>query len=576
MNNALEHTNSELRAEIRRLGRLLGETIAGLEGDDALALVERIRTEVREDPARATEILEQVSLEDAIKLSRAFSMYFHLANVAEQVYRARELAELRVAEGGPLAVAARRVKSAGIDPGVAAFELSRVNARPVFTAHPTEAARRSVLLKLLRLAQVLDLPESDRREHRLRESIHLLWQTDELRLERPEVIDEARNALYFLDSLATETLVEVLEDLTEAFGSVDIELPDGSTPITFGSWIGGDRDGNPFVTPDVTLRVLAMQRDHAIRDLLVHMDRVLEDLSISERIATKTRDEALWASIERDLAALPELDRRYLRINAEEPWRLKLTTIRQKLVNTRARLANSGPHRAHHDYISTHEFLAELYEVLNSLRGAEADVTVSHEVLHRAVRVMEAIGLSLATLDVREHSGKHHHALGQLFDRLLGDGKYHSLARQERFELLANELESVRPLASVPPPLDAEGLVTYNAFKAIQTAHERYGHDVVETYIISMTKGADDVLAAAVLAKEAGLIDFVVGKASIGFVPLLETVDELRLAGEILDTLLSNQTYRRIVGLRGDIQEIMLGYSDSNKDAVLSRRLVSC
>jgi phosphoenolpyruvate carboxylase len=567
MNNALEHTNSELRAEIRRLGRLLGETIAGLEGDDALALVERIRTEVREDPARATEILEQVSLEDAIKLSRAFSMYFHLANVAEQVYRARELAELRVAEGGPLAVAARRVKSAGIDPGVAAFELSRVNARPVFTAHPTEAARRSVLLKLLRLAQVLDLPESDRREHRLRESIHLLWQTDELRLERPEVIDEARNALYFLDSLATETLVEVLEDLTEAFGSVDIELPDGSTPITFGSWIGGDRDGNPFVTPDVTLRVLAMQRDHAIRDLLVHMDRVLEDLSISERIATKTRDEALWASIERDLAALPELDRRYLRINAEEPWRLKLTTIRQKLVNTRARLANSGPHRAHHDYISTHEFLAELYEVLNSLRGAEADVTVSHEVLHRAVRVMEAIGLSLATLDVREHSGKHHHALGQLFDRLLGDGKYHSLARQERFELLANELESVRPLASMPPPLDAEGLVTYNAFKAIQTAHERYGHDVVEAYIISMTKGADDVLAAAVLAKEAGLIDFVVGKASIGFVPLLETVDELRLAGEILDTLLSNQTYRRIVGLRGDIQEIMLGYSDSNKDA---------
>lgn len=567
MNDAMEHTNSDLRAEIRRLGRLLGETIAGLEGDDALELVERIRTVVREDPARATEILEAVSLENAIKLARAFSMYFHLANVAEQVYRARELAEVRLAEGGPLAVAARRVKSTGKDPAVAASELARVNARPVFTAHPTEAARRSVLLKLLRLAQVLDLPESERREHRLRESIHLLWQTDELRLERPEVIDEARNALYFLDSLATETLVEVLEDLNEAFEAVDIELPDGATPITFGSWIGGDRDGNPFVTPDVTLRVLAMQRDHAIRDLLIHMDRVLEDLSISERIATKTRDESLWASIEKDLVALPELDRRYLRINAEEPWRLKLTTIRQKLVNTRSRLANSGPHRANHDYISTREFLAELYEVLNSLRGAEADVTVSHEVLHRAVRVMEAIGLSLATLDVREHSAKHHAALAQLFDRLLGDGKYESLSSQERFDLLAHELESVRPLASMPPPLDADGLVTYNTFKAIQTAHERYGREVVETYIISMTKGADDVLAAAVLAKEAGLIDLVVGRASIGLVPLLETVEELRLAGEILDTLLSNQTYRRIVALRDDVQEIMLGYSDSNKDA---------
>ena len=567
MNSALEHTNSELRAEIRRLGRLLGETIAGLEGEATLDLVERVRNEVREDPAKATGILEQVSLDDAIRLARAFSMYFHLANVAEQVYRARELAAARLVEGGPLAVAARRVKAAGLDPAVAATELARVNARPVFTAHPTEAARRSVLLKLLRLAQVLDLPESERREHRLRESIHLLWQTDELRLERPEVLDEARNALYFLDSLATETMVEVLEDLTEAFSGVGIDIPDAATPISFGSWIGGDRDGNPFVTPDVTLRVLAMQRDHAIRDLLVHMDRVLEDLSISERIATKMRDESLWASIERDLVALPELDRRYLRINAEEPWRLKLTTIRQKLVNTRTRLVNGTAHRPHHDYIATHDFIAELYEVLNSLRGAEADVTVSHEILHRAVRVMEAIGLSLATLDVREHSGKHHHALQQLFDRLLGDGAYAALDRQQRFDLLADELESIRPLASTPPPLDAEGLVTFNAFRAIRTAQEMYGSDVVETYIISMTKGADDVLAAALLAKEAGLVDLAAGKAAVGFVPLLETVDELRQAGEILDALLSNRTYRQIIGLRGDTQEIMLGYSDSNKDA---------
>ena len=565
--SALEHTNSDLRAEIRRLGRLLGETIAGLEGDTTLDLVERIRTAVRENPAEATTILEQVSLEDAIRLARAFSMYFHLANVAEQVYRARELAAVRLEDGGPLAVTARRVKAAGTDPVIAADELARVNARPVFTAHPTEAARRSVLLKLLKLAQVLDLPESERREHRLRESIHLLWQTDELRLERPEVLDEARNALYFLDSIATETLVEVLEDLTDAFAGVGIELPDGSTPISLGSWIGGDRDGNPFVTPDVTLRVLAMQRDHAIRDLLVHMDRLLEDLSISERIATKTRDEALWASIERDLAALPELDRRYLRINAEEPWRLKLTTIRQKLVNTRSRLTNGNTHRVHHDYVSTKEFLDELYEVLNSLRGAEADVTVSHEILHRSVRVMESIGLSLAVLDVREHSAKHHHVLQQLFDRILGAGSYARLDAPQRFALIAEELESIRPLAPTPPPLDAEGLITFNAFRAIKSAQEQYGAEVIESYIISMTKGADDVLAAALLAKEAGLVDLSVGRAAIGLVPLLETVDELRCAGEILDALLSNAAYRRIVSLRGDTQEIMLGYSDSNKDA---------
>lgn len=181
---ALEHTDANLRAEIRELGRLLGETIAGLEGDDALQLVEYIRNEVRDDPEAATRVLESVSLDDAIRLARSFSMYFHLANVAEQVYRGRELAVERVEDGGPLALAARRIAESGMDPEAAAQAIRRINAEPVFTAHPTEAARRSVLLKLLRLASVLDTPPSPRRERRLRESIHLLWQTDELRLEQ--------------------------------------------------------------------------------------------------------------------------------------------------------------------------------------------------------------------------------------------------------------------------------------------------------------------------------------------------------------------------------------------------------
>ncbi len=465
-------------------------------------------------------------------------------------------------------MAARRIQTSGMDPKDAAAALARVNARPVFTAHPTEAARRSVLLKLLRVAEVLDMPGSDRRTHRLRESIHLLWQTDELRLERPEVLDEARNALYFLDTLSGTPLATVLEDLTEVLESVGIELPDGATPLTFGSWIGGDRDGNPFVTPEITLQVLAMEREHAIRVVLVHLDRVLEDLSISERIATPVRDEALWSSIEQDLEALPELDApRFLRLNAEEPWRLKLTTIRQKLLNTRARLSNGSAHRQRHDYISEQEFIAELYEVLNSLRASEGNVTVSHEVLHRCIRVIEAVGLSLATLDVREHSGKHHHVLQQLFDRVMGSGFYGELNVDARFALLATELASPRPLAPTPPPLDAEAATTFGAFAAIRTAQQLYGDDIVDSYIISMTKGPDDVLAAALLAREAGLIDLTAGHATIGLVPLLETVDELRKAGDILDALLADPNYRRIVALRDDVQEVMLGYSDSNKDA---------
>ena len=568
MQNALEHTNAELRGEIRTLGRLLGETIEVLEGNEMLTLVETVRREVRERPEEATRLLEGLELADAITLSRAFSAYFQLANVTEQVYRARELADARRDNGGPLDIAAQRIHAAGLDADTAAAALARVNARPVFTAHPTEAARRSVLLKLLRLAELIDSPASDRRERRLREAIQLLWQTDELRLVRPEVLDEARNALYFLDPLVTEPLATVMDDLSDALECVGLSLPDHARPITFGSWIGGDRDGNPFVTPELTLKVLDMLREHAITDVITHIDRLREDLSISQTIATATRDERLWASIERDLVSLPELESRYLRIYAEEPWRLKLVAIRQKLVNTRKRIGTTLPHKPNHDYITSADLMAELYEILESLRNADGHATRSIGLLQRYIRVIEVIGLGLATLDVREHSGKHHEVLEQLFARLGGTtAGYASMSRAERFAVLSNELTSLRPLAPTPAPLEGDAAKTFRTFGAIRQAQLAYGDEVVESYIISMTKGADDVLAAAVLAREAGLIDMQAGVAHVGLVPLLETVDELQKADEILGALLADPNYRAIVRARGDVQEVMLGYSDSNKDA---------
>ncbi len=565
-----------LRGDIRTLGALLGATLVRQDSAELLDLVEGVRRTARDDLGATSDLLHAVDLPTSIRLARAFSTYFHLANVTEQVHRSRVQRAARRTAGDPLNAAARRIEAA-IAAGETTREsvataMSRLSARPVFTAHPTEAARRSVLLKLRAVADLLETAERDgvglddpRVSRRAAELVDLLWQTDELRLDRPEVLDEARNALYYLDDLAHGPVAEVLDDLALALESVGVTLPPDARPLSFGSWIGGDRDGNPFVTPDVTRRVIDLVRDHAVRDLLPVVDRLLEEISVSERINDVSPE--LRASIEADLATLTDLDPRYRRLNAEEPYRLKLTCVRAKLVNTRTRIAAATPHRPGRDYATTRELLDDLMLVRASLAAHRGELA-AYGVVDRAIRSVAAFGLSLVTLDVREHAAAHHSAVGALVDRLGEQGwRYEDLPREHRTRLLSAELASRRPLASTPPPLEGDDLRTYSAFVAVREALDRHGPEVCESYIISMTKGVDDVLAAVVLAREAGLVDLTSGVARIGFVPLLETVDELRRAGELLDGLLSDPSYRRIVGLRSDVQEVMLGYSDSNKDA---------
>ncbi len=565
-----------LRGDIRVLGELLGATLVRQDSAALLELVERVRRSARRDPGATSELLDSVDLPTAIRLARAFSTYFHLANVAEQVHRSREQREARRTAGDPLTAAARRIgaalESGELTQDVVASAIGRIAARPVFTAHPTEAARRSVLLKLRAIADLLDRAEAEgvglddpRISRRVAEVVDLLWQTDELRLDRPEVLDEARNALYYLDDLARGPVADVLDDLALALASVGVDLPADARPLSFGSWIGGDRDGNPFVTPDVTRQVVDLVRDHAVRDLLPVIDKLLEDLSVSERL--NDISPALRASLDADLATLTDLDPRYRRLNAEEPYRLKLTCIRAKLVGTRTRIAASTPHRPGRDYAETRDLLDDLMLVRDSLATHRGELA-AHGVVERAIRTVATFGLSLVTLDVREHASAHHSALGVLVDRLGEQGwRYEDLPREHRMRLLSAELASRRPLAPTPPPLEGDDLRTYRAFVAIREALDLHGPEVCESYIISMTKGADDVLAAVVLAREAGLVDIGGDVARVGFVPLLETVDELRVAGDLLDALLSDPSYRRVVTLRGDVQEVMLGYSDSNKDA---------
>lgn len=556
-----QQDNASLRSDVRHLGELLGQSLSRQDGEALLNLVELVRKSVREGSGE--DLLNSISTADSVKLVRAFNVYFNLANVAEQVHRSRVLAHERNTGGSWLTRAVDHIieaRKSGNDFSDTELRkwLENFEVRPVFTAHPTEAARRSVLSKLSTISELLDQPETESRQRRLAEAVDLLWQTDELRLGRPEPLDEAINALYYLDDLFRLTIPEVLDDFSRELARLGIKLPPTATPLTFGSWIGGDRDGNPNITPEITKQAIALQMGHAIRVTLEAMDELRQALSISTKLAGTS--EPLLKSVERDLERLPEIEPRFKRINVEEPYRLKATAIRHRLLLTRDRHAANSSHEPGRDYENTSELLEDLMLMYNSLLANRGEL-IAHGLLERTIRTISAFGLTHATMDVREHSGAHQRVIEALFP----DSNYSALTSEEKCALLTKELTKAARDTSGLDELNAKTLRTFVAIKELQ---KDFDPSVVETYIVSMTKGPEDVLAAAYLAKEAGLISLSGNQfAAVDLAPLLETVAELRAAGEILERLLSNPTYRKLVELRGNIQEVMLGYSDSNKDA---------
>ncbi|ATG55638.1 phosphoenolpyruvate carboxylase [Brachybacterium ginsengisoli] len=579
------HIDAPLRATVRRLSTLLGRALADQHGQEMLDLVEQVRKLTKEaksadSEASAQDVQQRLAalpIEQATALTRAFSQYFLLANAAEQVYRVRALDERPADESWmPRTVRAvhEEIGAEGLQKAVDSLDV-----RLIFTAHPTEASRRAVLTKLRRISDILaedteeGTTERRRQDRDLAELVETLWQTDELRRQRPTPQDEARNALYYLRQIFRQTMPEMLDDLREELREHGVQMRDDQVPLRFGSWIGGDRDGNPFVTAQVTREVLELQADNAI-DLAIEVvsDLILE-LSVSSELTGE--DEELRASLAQDLEHESELDEEQQEQYRQEPYRLKLGAIRAKLRATRDRIRSGEAHLHGRDYASGEE-LQEDFRVLREALRRHGGERLADGALGVAQQVLAASGLNLATLDVREHSEKHHEVAARLFDRVGElDRPYAELSREERTSVLGHELGSRRPLVGAAivedeSILDDPTRTTYNVFREIRDAHRLYGTSVIETYIISMTHGADDVLAAALLAREAGLISIAGNeehRADLGFVPLLEEVSELRHAGEILDELLSDASYREVVRLRGDRQEVMLGYSDGNKDA---------
>ena len=579
------HIDAPLRATVRRLSTLLGRTLADQHGQEMLELVEQVRQLTKEAKSADSEAsaqdvqsrLSELTLEQATALTRAFSQYFLLANAAEQVYRVRALQERPTEESW----VPRTVRAVAEELGAKGLQeaVDSLDVRLIFTAHPTEASRRAVLTKLRRISDILGVDteegttERRRQDRDLAELIETLWQTDELRRQRPTPQDEARNALYYLRQIFRQTMPGMLDDLREELRQHGADLRDGQVPLRFGSWIGGDRDGNPFVTAQVTREVLQLQAETGIDIAIEAISDLILELSVSSELTGD--DEQLRESLAEDLSHDSDVDAVQQELYREEPYRLKLGAMRSKLEATRARIRSGEPHVHGEDYGDSEELQADFHVLRESLRR-HGGVRAADGALAIAQQVLAASGLNLATLDVREHSEKHHEVLARLFDRVGElDRPYTELSRAERTTVLGRELGSRRPLVGSAITddesiLDDATRTTYNVFREIRDAHRLYGTSVIETYIISMTHGADDVLAAALLAREAGLVSISGGeenRADIGFAPLLEEVSELRHAGEILDELLSDPSYREIVRLRGDRQEVMLGYSDGNKDA---------
>jgi phosphoenolpyruvate carboxylase len=571
---------SDRSSEDSPLTQLLTETLLRQEGPELVALVERVQALTQRsihspnvEDRELQQVLSSLDVTSEIRLVRALSASFYLSNLSQQVHQVTELTACDSRHPNPLQQAIARIADEGVPQELTEEVLGRLELRPVFTAHPTEVARRSVLTTLRQSADLL-LERSDPRlsaherlriDRRLAELVDVLWQTDELRQDPPEPAEEADAVIYYLDKLCPSIVPDLLEDFEHEIRRLGFALPLTACPVRFGTWVGGDRDGNPYVTPGVTMRVLERQHKHALDNLITAVEGLGRQLSSSTAVVAIS--DCLEQSLARDRVCLPAIFERLSRRRANEPYRLKCSYIRQRLINTRQRLIAGTPHVPGQDYVQARQLLDDLAVMQTSLMENRGEL-LAQGPLRRVMRMAAVFGFHLAIMDIREDAEKHHAVVGALFDH--ADNLpvcYGQLKPAVRARLLAEELRLRRPLTPPISVLPAAAAATMEIFRTIRFALDRFGSDALESYIVSRTRGADDILAVVVLAREAGLVDIHVGVARLGFVPLFETREELPRAGHILDELLSEPTYRRLVSLRGEVQEVMLGYSDSNKEA---------
>jgi len=571
-----------LRRDVRFLGNILGEVLVHQGGNELLGIVERIREMSK--TLRASyipEIYDEfktiiATLDPQVRRSviRAFAVYFQLVNIAEQNHRIRrkrdyERSSGEVAQPGSIESIVSELKGRGVGAEDIQDILQGISLELVMTAHPTEAMRRAILDIHKRIADEmmqLDNPTLTHREReRLREKllseVLTLWQTNELRDRKPTVIDEVRNGLYYFDETLFDVIPEVYEEmercLNKYYPGTKWHVP---TFLRFGSWIGGDRDGNPSVRANVTWETLLLHRQQALRKYEEALKDGIQLLSFSSTLVNVSDE--LTKSIEKDRAEVGAGSEGIWR-NDAEPYRVKLTYMIERIQNTR-----NGVAKTQAKYESPEAFLADLHIIERSLRGHYADVSADTYVA-KLIRQVELFGFHLATLDVRQHSKEHEAAMHEILAKMGLVEDYSSLTEEAKVELLIKLLEDPRPLTSAYYNYSEGTQECLDVVRTIRRAQEEFGPRAVRTYLISMTQGASDILEVLVLGKEAGLFtkrpDGTV-HATFQSVPLFETIEDLHAAPDIMRKLFQVPTYRQSIDALDGIQEIMLGYSDSNKD----------
>jgi phosphoenolpyruvate carboxylase len=565
-----------LRANVHLLGQLVGEVLREQGGPDLFAAVEYVRMSAIALRSRSSAAIlrertllrwaQSQSTERLLQLVRAFSVYFHLINLAEQHHRVRTLRE-REQGSAPMresiAAAAAALRSEGVSEEAVQDTLQRLEVHPVFTAHPSEARRRTLLQHLERAAELiaqLDDPQATPRMRTatleaLRARITLIWQTAETRMERPTVLDEVQSVLRILSSTLYDvapriqrTLEATLKETYAAQGQITVP-----SFLRLGSWVGGDRDGNPAVTAEMTRAAARLARIALLQRYRAEVQQLGRDLSISARLVGASPE--LLASLDRDRA---ELGTQPVKRWADEPYRRKLGLIAERL-----RRAEAGePGGYHHP----DALLADLRQIQESLEARGGHRIAAGAVLDFYRRV-ETFGFHLAELEIRQHAARHTAAVAELL-QLAGEVDYAALDDTQQQALLESHLVGP-PLAIPPEALSLLTRETLNAFRAMADIQRRSGPQACQTYVISMSRSPGDVLTVLFLAREAGLFAWAGGDKAISrldVVPLFEGIEELQHCGETLTRLLSSPPYRAALAARGNRQQVMIGYSDSNKD----------